>query len=257
MRKMAALVGMAALALAYPLPGFSQSSEEFKALRQEVQRIQEGQATIQKELQAIRELLQRAQAPAPAQAFPSVLSVEGAPFKGDKNAKVTLIEFTDYQCPFCARHFRDTLSQIDKEYVQTGKIRYVLRDFPLESIHPHAFKAAEAAHCAGEQGKYWETHDRLFADQKALALKDLPQHAQALGLDGGKFQQCLDGGKYAAQVRKDLAEGQKAGVTGTPSFFLGIAQGGDSQVKVERALKGAQPYAAFKDAIDSLLSAQK
>ena len=192
-----------------------------------------------------------------AQAPATVLSVDGAPFKGDKNAKVTLVDFTDYQCPFCARHVRETWPQIEKDYISTGKVKYVVRDFPIESIHPHAFKAAEATHCAGEQGKYWEIHDRLFADQKALALKDLPPHAQTLGLDVPKFQQCLESGRHAAKVRKDLADGQKAGVTGTPSFFLGLTEPNDSQVKVQKSLKGAQPYAAFKEAIDSLLSSQK
>ena len=100
------------------------------------------------------------------------------------------------------------MPQIEREYIKTGKLKYVARDFPLESIHPLAFKAAEAAHCAGEQGKYWEMHSRLFENQRALSLKDLPQHAQALGLDAPKFQQCLESGKYASRIRKDLADGQ-------------------------------------------------
>jgi protein-disulfide isomerase len=149
------------------------------------------------------------------------------------------------------------LPQIEREYIQTGKVKYVVRDFPLESIHRNAFKAAEAARCAGEQGKYWEMHARLFANQQTLGPKDLPQHAQALGLDTPKFQGCLDSGNYATAIRKDLAEGQKAGVTGTPGFFLGVTDPNDQKVKVSRVLKGAQPYAAFKDAIDSLLSSQR
>ena len=149
------------------------------------------------------------------------------------------------------------MPQIEREYIKTGKLKYVARDFPLESIHPLAFKAAEAAHCAGEQGKYWEMHSRLFENQRALSLKDLPQHAQALGLDAPKFQQCLESGKYASRIRKDLADGQKAGITGTPGFFLGVTEPNDPKVKALRVLKGAQPYASFKDAIDSLLSSQQ
>lgn len=133
----------------------------------------------------------------------------------------------------------------------------MIRDFPLESIHPQAFKAAEATHCANEQGKYWEMHDRLFANQKALGVKDLPQHAQALGLDEAKFQQCLDSGKYAARIRKDLTEGQKLGVTGTPGFFLGVTDPNGNEIKAVRQIKGAQPWAAFQGAIDSLLAEQK
>ena len=149
------------------------------------------------------------------------------------------------------------MPQIETEYIKTGKLKYVALDFPLESIHKNAFKAAEAARCASDQGKFWEMHDRLFANQQALAPNNLPQHAQALELDVRKFQQCLDGGKYAADIRKDLAEGQKAGVTGTPGFFLGLTNPNDPKIKTLRVLKGAQPYASFKEAIDSLLSSQK
>lgn len=146
------------------------------------------------------------------------------------------------------------MPQIEKEYIKTGKLKYVARDFPLEAIHKDAFKAAEAAHCAGDQGHYWEMHTRLFANQRALGPKDLPQHAQTQGLDVPKFQRCLESGKYAARIRKDLEDGQKAGVTGTPGFFLGVTEPNDPKVKALRVLKGAQPYASFKDAIDSLLS---
>lgn len=131
------------------------------------------------------------------------------------------------------------------------------RDFPLESIHPQAFKAAEAAHCAGDQGKYWEMYERLFANQRALGPSDLPGHAGALGLDLAAFQGCLDGGKHAARVRRGLDDGQKAGVRGTPTFFLGVVDGGDAKVRVLRVIRGAQPFAAFKAAIDAALADQK
>jgi protein-disulfide isomerase len=130
----------------------------------------------------------------------------------------------------------------------------VVRDFPLEAIHPHAFKAAEASHCAGDQGKYWEMHDRLFEHQQELAPTDLVTHAQALGLDVGKFNQCLDVSTHAERVRRDLGDGQQAGVTGTPSFFLGVLQPGDTKVRVVRALRGALPYGAFKAVIDAAQS---
>ena len=128
------------------------------------------------------------------------------------------------------------MPQIDNDYVKTGKIRYVLREFPLESIHPLAFKAAEAANCSGEQGKYWEMHDRLFANQNALAAQQLSGHADAVGLDGQKFKTCLDSGKYAAKLRKDLADAQKAGATGTPTFFIGLTDPKGSEIKAVRRL---------------------
>lgn len=137
--------------------------------------------------------------------------------------------------------------------MQTGKIRYVFKDLPLESIHPQAFKAAEAAECSGEQGKFWEMHDLLFANPKALSPDDLSKHAKTLGLDMPKFQQCLESGKYASEIRKDMAEVQKAGITGTPAFLLGFIES-DDKVKAVRKISGAQPFAAFKDAIDSMLS---
>ena len=128
-------------------------------------------------------------------------------------------------------------------------------DFPLESIHQNAFGAAEATHCAGDQGKYWEMHERLFSNQRALAASDLPAHAQALGLDVEKFQQCLDSHKYQEQIRKDIQEGQQAGVTGTPAFFLGLTDPNSGKVKTLQVVKGAQPYENFKNTIDSLLAA--
>jgi protein-disulfide isomerase len=141
--------------------------------------------------------------------------------------------------------------------VKPGKLRYVVRDFPLEAIHPHAIKAAEAAHCAGDQGKYWEMHDRLFANQRALGAGDLPGHAGSVGLDVATFHQCLDSGQHAARVRRSLADGQKAGVRGTPTFFLGEIEGTAGKVNVLRVLRGAQPFTGFKTAIDAALAEQK
>lgn len=137
--------------------------------------------------------------------------------------------------------------------MKTGKVQYAVREFPLESIHPQAFKAAEAALCAGEQGKYWEMHGQLFANQRALAPADLASYAQGLGLDQAKFVQCLEGGRHAPRVRGDLADGQRAGMTGTPTFFIGVADG-KGAVKIVQTLRGAQPYAAFKSAIDNVLA---
>jgi protein-disulfide isomerase len=132
-----------------------------------------------------------------------------------------------------------------------------LLDFPLD-FHKNAFKAAEAAHCAGEQGKYWEMHDQIFANQKAMEPKDLSENAKTIGIDVSKFQQCLDSGKYAEAIKKNRSEGQKAGVTGAPGFLLGYTDPNKpNTVKATKMLKGAQPYAKFKEAIDSLLSPQK
>jgi protein-disulfide isomerase len=136
-------------------------------------------------------------------------------------------------------------------------VKYLFFDFPLESIHKNALKAAEASRCAGEQGKYWEMHDQLFAHSTALENVDLFRHATTLSLDPLKFQECMDSGRYANEIRKDLMEGQRAGVRGTPSFLIGISEGEASKIKVLKLIRGAQPYPMFKEALDSLLTSQK
>src|SRR5262245_25723020 len=148
-------------------------------------------------------------------------SLDGTPALGDPNARIVIVEFGDYQCPFCGQHANQVLPQILADYVKSGKIRYFFKDIPVEAIHPQAFKAAEAALCSGEQGKYWEMHDRLFKNQRALTVRELSAHAAVLDLDIGKFQQCLDGDTYATQIRKSVQDGLKAGVRGTPTFFIG------------------------------------
>jgi protein-disulfide isomerase len=235
--------------------GFSQTNED---LKKDIQSLKEGQQAIQKDLQEIKKLIAARPAAGgaagPDQAMNAMITTEGDPFKGNKTAKLTLIEFSEFQCPFCGRHVRDTYPQLDKEYIQTGKVKYVFRDLPLESIHKNAFKAAEASHCAGEQNKYWEMHDRLFANQNSLEPAMLTAHAQAVGADTKKFQACLDSGKFAGDIRKDIAEANKYGITGTPTSVIGLTQPGDPKIKVLKVIRGAQNISAFKEALDSLLN---
>ena len=183
----------------------------------------------------------------------TIITLEDALFKGEKNAKVTLIEFADYQCPFCARFYRETLPQIEENYIFTGKVKFVFRDFPLEHSHPHAFKAAVAANCAGQQGKFWAMHQRLFTHQDELGPKDLLQHAKAISLDSSKFTRCLDSDASAAKVRNELAEGQKAGVKVTPTFLLGLTEPNHPKMTIQSTIIGAKSYGDFKEAIDNLL----
>ncbi len=147
------------------------------------------------------------------------------------------------------------MPQIEKEYLETGKVKHMFMDFPLP-MHKNAQKASEAGHCAGDQGKFWEMHDKLFENSRALGAENLLKYAEALGLDMKKFKECLDGGKSAEQIKKIMAEGVKAGVTGTPAFLLGFVES-DGKVKAVKKISGAQPYAAFKEAMDSLLASQK
>jgi protein-disulfide isomerase len=193
-----------------------------------------------------------AAAPVAAEAQPMV-AVADARFKGDAAAKVTLVEFSDYQCPFCARHVTQTIPQIDRDYIRNGKVKYVFRNFPISSIHPQATKAAEAAECAGDQGRFWEVHDRLYRNQQKLSQTDLVAHARAENLNMGQFEQCLSTGQHSAKVRRDLIAGRAAGVTGTPAFYIGLTVPGDGEIKAVKVIKGARSYEEFRAAIDELL----
>lgn len=251
---------IALLAVFFYRSALPQSSAEFNDLKKEIEALKAGQNAIQRDLQRILDFFKSRQAQAadsPTPENPTTISIEGGAIKGDPKAKITLIEFTDYQCPFCSRHFRETMPQIVNDYVNTGKVRYVLRDLPLETIHPFALKAAEAANCAGEQGKYWEMHDRLFANQNALATPQLSDHAKAIGLDVTEFNKCVESGKFAEKVRKDVADAQQAGVSGTPTFFIGLTDPKGSDIKAVRKIVGAQNYAAFKTALDTLAGTEQ
>ena len=260
--RLAALVSAGILSLLLMPSGWAQSGDDVRTLTKEVEALKAGQAAIKKELQEIKSLLQQRGQVARAPAGPAgpeivdiMVSVDGASIKGDKTAKVTMVEFTDYQCPFCSRYYRQTWPELERDYVNTGKVKLALRALPLESIHPQAFKAAEASYCAGAQGKFWEMHDRLFASRSTLARKDLSAHAQTLGLDVAAFDECLDGGAATTRIRQDLVDADKAGAKATPTFFIGLTDPDSAQVKAVRVIRGARPYKVFKEAIDSLLGA--
>lgn len=225
-------------------------------LRTEIESLKQGQLEIRAELAEIKRLLQARSAP---QAPPSrdvsgiVFQLGDSPVRGQSDAPLTLIEFTDYQCPYCSRHFTATYPQIVSAYVETGKLRYASLNMPLESIHPLAFAAAEAALCANEQGRFWQMHDRLFRNQRAL--EPFNAHAAALGLDTQAFDACLASGRNAETVRKNMAEAAKAGVSGTPSFVLAVSDSDNpATVRGLRFIRGAQPYTAFQTLIDAELA---
>jgi len=178
----------------------------------------------------------------PSAGSPVEVSEDNDPFKGDPNAPVVMIEFSDFECPFCGRFYSQTLSQIEEKYINTGKVKLVYRDFPL-SFHPNAQKAAEAGECANEQGKFWELHDTIFENQNAISVSDLKGYAAGLGLNTSQFTSCLDSGKYAGEVASDIADGTAAGASGTPTFFI------NGQILV-----GAQPFSAFEQVIEAELN---
>jgi len=233
----------------------AQSSNEIGELREQVQALKVGQKSIQDDVADIKKMLEAMRPKKPEPFKPIDVSLEGTPVMGKADAKVTIVEFTDYQCPFCGRHFKSTLPQIVKNYVEAGKVRYAVREFPLTSLHPRAAKAAEAALCAGDQGKYWEMHDLIFKNQRTLQDEALLSNAETLALDKPAFQACLESSEHAGQVKQDVQFGAKAGVRGTPSFVLGLTDPKDENKFVATEfLRGAQPYAAFEKAIDGLLN---
>src|SRR6266568_3331990 len=198
------------------VPGLAEAQStpsDIEVVKQDLEGVKKELVEIKKALAEMRQLMTQRAAASPQAAPATVkLSVGQGPNLGSPDAPVTLVEFSDYQCPFCQRYVSNTFSELKKDYIDTGKVRYVFRDFPLESIHPQARKAAEAAHCAGDQGKYWEMHDTLFKDQRALAVDGLKNSASTLGLKQDEFDLCLDQGKYAKAVSDDEAAGLTIGV---------------------------------------------
>jgi len=177
------------------------------------------------------------------------VSIDDDPILGNKNAPVAIIEFSDFQCPFCRAFWEESLPQIKKEFIDTGKAKLIYRDYPL-SFHSMAMPSAQAAECADEQGKFWEMHDKIFGEQDKLgqgtvtyAVQDIKGWAAEIGLNASKFNNCLDSGKYKTEVDKDFADGTAAGVTGTPSIFIN-----------GRLIVGAQPFASFKAIIEEELN---
>lgn len=168
------------------------------------------------------------------------VKTDGDPQIGPDNAKVTIVEFSDFQCPFCKRFHDDTLDALIQKY--GDKIRIVYRNFPLTTIHPEAQKAAEAAMCANEQDKFWEMHDLIYANQATMSVDLYKQFAEQLGLDTQKFNDCLDSDKFADAIAADQRDGTSYGVTGTPTFFINGWR-----------LVGAQPLASFEALIDKEL----
>ncbi len=275
----AALAGLIALVVARDGTVSAQQAIDSDLARR-ITALEDGQKAILKELQALRAVLeQQARPPMPpvpppgggplanaAPAKPPVtppqipnfdLTLAGSPSKGRSDVKLILLEFSDFECPFCGRYTRDTHDQVIKEYVDTGKIRYVFRQYPIESLHPRALRAAEASECAHAQGKFWEYHKALFNNQQALNEPDFGRHAQVLGLNAETFQQCMAAQlKTPTKVRQDQAEGQRAGITGTPTFFLGTVTK-EGKLKVARRLVGAHPIANFRTTIDALLADAK
>jgi len=248
--------GCAVLLAGFGATGPANGQQTDPKLWEEIQTLKRGQEEIRRQLLEIRQLLQARQAPTAPDVRNVPVDLGTHPTEGSPTAALTLIEFSDFQCPYCGRHTKDTNPQLQKDYVEAGKVRYVFFDMPLESIHKSAFKAAEATRCAGDEGKYWEMHERLFANQQTL--EPWSAHAKALGLEVGKFDACMNSGKYAQAIRADMAVAQQLGINGTPSFLVAVNNSADpNKVKGLTLIRGAQPFATFKMEIDKALAADR
>ena len=248
------LIMLAAAPDAWPQPP-QKPARDLATVTAELGRIKSDLEIVKGQLAQVLRLMNQqrpAQAARAAPTGPVRANIADAPTLGRADAPVTIVEFSDYQCPFCQRFFATTLPALKKEYVETGKVRYVYRDYPIDQLHPHARKAAESAHCAGEQGKYWEMHDRLFQQRNALALPQLSEHARSIGLDVATFDACLSSGRHAARVERGVTDAAAAGVQGTPGFVIGKAIDGD--LIEGTPVRGAQPLDAFRQIIDRALT---
>lgn len=236
------------------------TNQEISELQDSIASLKEGQEAMQKDLAEIKKLVQQGARAAPAKAGfrEQNVSIDDSPFLGEAKATLTLIEFSDYDCPFCSRHYRDVMPKIVTDYVDTGKVKYVMFENPLSSLHPNAYNASLAALCAGDEDKYWEMHNIMFANQGNLGVDSLKSFAVTIGLNSSEFDTCLDTRKYEKQVNRDIATATKMGASGTPGFALGLTdQANPSEAKLSVYIKGAQAFDKFKANIDQLLDSAK
>lgn len=221
------------------------------------QTITEQQADeILQELRAIRQTLEKMAQPqpqpragAPDDGTVRIAELSGY-MLGREDAPVTIVEFTDLQCPFCQRFATETFDRLREEYIDTGRVRFITRDLPIAQLHPHAERAARAARCAGEQGKFWELHFALVKNADRMTPAFISEQAQDVGLDMLSFIDCAESDRFQAEIEADIAEAGSLGINGTPSFVIGrtIPEGLEGV-----RIVGAQPYAVFDARIKALL----
>ena len=181
------------------------------------------------------------------------VSLEGAQLRGNNLAKFAILEYSDFECPFCSRFAQDVFPAIDQTYIATGRLLFAFRHLPLEARHPNALKAAQASQCAAETGRFWPMHEQLFVNPKELATEHLMAKARTVGLDMRQFERCLAGDTAADSIRADVRQAMTYGITGTPAFLFGELTP-DRTLRVLRVQKGALPLAEFRAAIEALLT---
>ena len=239
------LVTILVILVASPAGAESITKEQGEAILKELKQ-------IRKELEEIKKAGLRGRR-GPVRPTTAKVATKDSPALGDPDAPITLVEFTDYQCPFCRKFYINTLSKIKEQYIIPGKVRLVLRDLPL-GFHAKARPAAKAAHCAREQGKFWEMHDALFEGGGKLNSEDFTHFAEQIGVDDFPFQECMASSRHDQAIDRDIADAGKASIRGTPGFVLGKTTEDEIQGSL---ISGAQSFSSFKSQIDRLLAKLK
>jgi len=229
------------------------SQSDLADLRTEVNALRAAHAQTASELAEVKAQLQQTGGANPNAAV-RTLTIANRPARGSTSARVTFVEYSDYGCPFCAQYAKQIYPQLIRDYVDTGKLRYVFKNYPVETVHPGVVKAHVAAACAGDQGRYWQMHDRLFAAQDNFQTEKLIEHARAASLDTTLFQSCLAGTSHDAVIRQDIDEAVRGGVTVSPVFVVGLSDPNGAVFTPLQVVVGAQPYQTFKNAIDAVLA---
>jgi len=239
-------------------PGlFAQTAPRPVPVEEQIQALREGQAQMIRELAEIKAMLKSGAAGGPAvKAQPQahvVANVTGEPFRGDAKARVAIMEYSDFDCPYCGSYARELYPKLDSAYVRTGKIKYFFRDLPLEE-HPQAAFKANLARMAGEQGKFWEAHDWLFAHQAPMDAKGEDVFAKELGLDRAKLGTAAEDGKYNPVIQASMNAARHMQITGTPAFLIGTLSPDGRVFTAEKVFMGAQSFEAFREVLDALLA---
>jgi protein-disulfide isomerase len=235
----------------------AQGPKDADSLRKELDALKAQQAEMQASLDEIRDFLRAATGGrfgAPS-LVNSSFDLSGAPSNGQSTAPVTIVEISDYHCPFCRRHVQQTQPRLYSEFVEQGKARHVFIHYPIAQLHPDAYRSHEAASCAADQGKFWDLHAKLF-EAPAKTSEELTRLAERAGLDMTTFRACFESGQHAAEIKKSVARIQALNINGTPMFLIGRTPDGTEPMKVARVVEGAQPFEAFKAAIEEVANQQ-
>lgn len=228
-------------------------------LQREIEELQQGQQSILKQLEEIKKTLAEKPVRSDALVRPDLtklvsLNVHGEPFRGDAKARIAMVEYSDFDCSYCAKYMKEVFRQVERDYIRPGKIRYFFRDLPAPG-DTNALLKARIARCAGEQDKFWEVHDLLFAEPSMPIEQKLTMQGHGLGLDLDKLNQCVASGRYTENIERSAAGATRLGIRGTPAFVIGALSEDGDFLRSTNVLVGGENYDSIKSVLDILLTA--